>query len=140
MGDNTVPVVNCIDITIALDENGIATITPDDVATFGDACEPIITAVDITEFNCDDIGAPIEVVVFAQDNNGNLATCTAMVTVIDTLPPVVTCPEDQTVDPGPGNLFYEVPDYWALGDVTALDNCTDPVVVTSQDPVAGSLI
>jgi hypothetical protein len=138
--DNTVPVVNCIDITIALDENGIATITPDDVATFGDACEPIITAVDITEFNCDDIGAPIEVVVFAQDNNGNLATCTAMVTVIDTLPPVVTCPEDQTVDPGPGNLFYEVPDYWALGDVTALDNCTDPVVVTSQDPVAGSLI
>jgi len=50
----------------------------------------------------------------------------------------VTCPADQTVDPGPGNLFYTVPDYFATGEATAVDNCTDPLTITSQDPAAGT--
>ena len=63
-----------------------------------------------------------------------------MVTVVDLLAPELTCPADQTVDPGPGNLFYEVPDYFATGEATAVDNCTDPVVDTTQDPAAGTLL
>ncbi|WP_146744049.1 T9SS type A sorting domain-containing protein, partial [Aequorivita antarctica] len=70
--------------------------------------------------------------------NGNLATCTATVTAVDLLAPVVTCPADQTVDPGAGNLFYIVPDYFATGEATAIDNCTDPVTITSQDPAVGT--
>lgn len=139
--DNIPPDLVCMDITVELDEFGMAMITPEDViANNTDACGIFTTAIDIFEFDCDDIGTPITVTVFSMDNNGNLASCTAEVTVVDALGPVVTCPADQTVDPGPGNLFYEVPDYWALGEATAIDNCTDPVVITSQDPVAGTLI
>ncbi len=51
---------------------------------------------------------------------------------------MITCPADQTVDPGAGNLFYIVPDYFATGEATAIDNCTDPVTITTQDPAAGT--
>ena len=37
-------------------------------------------------------------------------------------------------------MFYEVPDYFATGEATAVDNCTDPVVITTQNPAAGDLI
>jgi hypothetical protein len=58
--------------------------------------------------------------------------------VVDLLAPEITCPADQTVDPGAGNLFYILPDYFATGEATAIDNCTDPVTILSQDPVAGT--
>ena len=70
----------------------------------------------------------------------NSAVCVATVTVVDLLAPVVTCPADITVDPGPGNLFYEVPDYYATGEATAEDNCTDPLTILTQDPAAGTLL
>ncbi|MBX2827118.1 MAG: HYR domain-containing protein [Flavobacteriaceae bacterium] len=139
--DVTDPVLTCMDITVELDENGMAVIEPEDVIdTLDDACGILTTAIDIFEFSCDDIGTPVTVQVFANDVNGNLATCTATVTVIDALPPVLTCPEDQTVDPGPGNLFYEIPDYFAIGEATAVDNCTDPVTDVTQDPAPGTLV
>ncbi|RMA56802.1 HYR domain-containing protein [Ulvibacter antarcticus] len=105
-----------------------------------DACGITILAVDVTEVSCDDIGTPIVITVFASDASGNIASCTSTVTVIDALAPVVTCPADQTVDPGVGNLFYEIPDYLATGEATAVDNCTDPLTITSQDPAAGTLV
>ncbi len=105
-----------------------------------DACGITVLAVDVTEVTCADIGTPITVTVFASDASGNIAACTATVTVVDALGPVITCPADQTVDPGEGNLFYEVPDYFATGEATVTDNCTDPVTITSQDPAVGELI
>jgi subtilisin-like proprotein convertase family protein len=105
-----------------------------------DACGITILAVDVTEVTCADIGTPIVVTVFASDASGNIAACTSTVTVVDLLAPVVTCPADITVDPGPGNLFYEVPDYFATGEATAEDNCTDPLTILSQDPAAGTLL
>src|SRR5690606_9855902 len=108
------------------------------IASNDDACGILTVAVDITQFSCADIGTPVTVQVFSQDNNGNLATCMATVTAVDLLAPVVTCPADQTVDPGQGNLFYILPDYFATGEATAMDNCTDPVAVTTQNPTAGT--
>jgi len=137
--DNTAPVLVCQDFTIEIGADGTATLDPSDViASNDDACGIFTVAVDITQFSCADIGNPVTVQIFSQDNNGNLATCTATVTAVDLLAPVVTCPADQTVDPGAGNLFYIVPDYFATGEATAIDNCTDPMVLTSQDPVAGT--
>ena len=137
--DNTAPVLVCQDFTIEIGADGTATLDPSNViASNDDACGIFTVAVDITQFSCADIGNPVTVQIFSQDNNGNLATCTATVTAVDLLAPVVTCPADQTVDPGVGNLFYIVPDYFATGEATAMDNCTDPVVLTSQDPVAGT--
>jgi subtilisin-like proprotein convertase family protein len=141
--DVTDPILVCMDATVELDENGMAEVLPeyfiDEAASF-DACGITITAVDVTDVTCDDIGTAITVTVFASDSSGNLASCTATMTVVDLLPPVIeNCPEDQTVDPGPLNLFYELPDYWTTG-TTATDNCTDPVTILSQDPPAGTLL
>jgi hypothetical protein len=94
----------------------------------------------VTEVTCDDVGSVITATVFASDASGNIAACTSQITVVDDLAPEITCPEDQTVDPGAGNLFYEVPDYWDLGEATATDNCTDPVVDVTQSPAAGELL
>ncbi|CAM3272506.1 HYR domain-containing protein [Aequorivita lipolytica] len=139
--DNTSPVLVCQDFTIEIGADGTATLDPSDViASNDDACGIFTVAVDITEFSCADIGTPVTVQIFSQDNNGNLATCTAVVTVVDNLAPVVSCPADQTVDPGAGNLFYIVPDYFATGQATAVDNCTDPVTITSQDPAVGTAL
>ncbi|WP_211362150.1 M36 family metallopeptidase [Aequorivita antarctica] len=137
--DNTSPELVCQDFTIEIGADGTATLAPSDViASNDDACGILTVAVDITEFTCADIGTPVTVQVFSQDNNGNLSTCTAVVTAVDLLAPVLTCPADQTVDPGAGNLFYIVPDYFGTGAATAIDNCTDPVTITTQDPAAGT--
>ncbi|MCG2420482.1 T9SS type A sorting domain-containing protein, partial [Aequorivita sp. F47161] len=37
-----------------------------------------------------------------------------------------------------GNIFYILPDYFATGEATAIDNCTDPVTLTTQSPAAGT--
>ena len=137
--DNTNPELVCQDFTLELGADGTATLDPNDViASNTDNCVIATVAVDITEFSCADIGTPVTVQVFTSDVNGNLSTCTAVVTVVDLLAPVLTCPTDQTVDPGAGNLFYIVPDYFATGEATAIDNCTDPVTSTTQDPAAGT--
>ncbi|MEZ4778868.1 MAG: proprotein convertase P-domain-containing protein [Flavobacteriaceae bacterium] len=142
--DNTDPILVCMDATVELDENGMAEVTPDlfiDLANSFDACGITITAVDVTDVTCDDIGTAITVTVFASDASGNLASCTATLTVVDLLGPTIEgCPADLTVDPGPLNLFYELPDYWAQGGITAVDNCTDPVTIFSQSPAPGTLL
>ncbi|PHS64914.1 MAG: subtilisin, partial [Flavobacterium sp.] len=128
-------------ITIELDENGEATIDPLDlIASTNEACGIDVSAADITDFTCADIGTIIDVTVFVSDASGNIAACVAQVMVVDLLAPVLTCPADQTQDPGPGNLFWEVPDFFTNGEATATDNCTDPVVITTQDPAAGTLL
>jgi hypothetical protein len=140
--DETAPDLVCVDATIELDADGFATVDPMallDASSF-DACGIENFGVSITEVSCSDIGTPLEVTLFVTDASGNPSSCVAMVTVIDTLAPVITCPADQTVDPGTGNLFYEVPDYIATAEATALDNCTDPVSITTQDPAPGTLI
>ncbi|WP_461496334.1 T9SS type A sorting domain-containing protein, partial [Pyruvatibacter sp.] len=105
-----------------------------------DACGITVLAVDVTEVTCADVGTVITATVFASDASGNIASCTSQITVVDALAPELTCPADQSVDPGPGNLFYEIPDYFATGEATAVDNCTDPVTITTQDPAAGTLV
>ena len=134
--DDSTPTVTCMDITVELDENGEASITAEDVATFDDSCGIETTGVDITTFDCNDIGTPITVTVFVLDNNGNIGTCMAEVTVVDLLAPELVCPADETV--GTIGGVYTVPDYFGEALATATDNCTDPVTITSQTPAAGT--
>jgi hypothetical protein len=105
-----------------------------------EACGIVTYAADMTQFTCADIGGPITVTVFVSDASNNIASCMADVIVVDNLAPVVTCPADQTVDPGVGNTFYTVPDYLATGEATATDNCTDPLTIVTQDPAPGDLL
>ena len=135
------PILVCQDATVSLDENGMAEVLPEyfiSSASF-DNCGITITAVDVTDVTCADVGAPITVTVFVSDDSGNIAACQATMTVVDDMGPVLEgCPEDMTVDPGSVDLFYEVPDY-TVG-VTATDNCSDPAGPVTQDPPAGTLL
>lgn len=86
------PTVICQNITISLDANGQATITSQDIDNGSyDIDEPINLSIDITTFDCNDIGLPVEVTISAIDAHGNSDSCTATVTVIDDLAPVLTC-------------------------------------------------
>jgi hypothetical protein len=60
----------------------------------------------------------------ATDDCGNTAECTQTIVVDDTIPPVITCPSDVTVQ-----CIEDVPDP-NIGDVTASDNCDDDVTIT----------
>ncbi|MFT5236829.1 MAG: hypothetical protein ACI9M9_000417, partial [Flavobacteriaceae bacterium] len=139
--DVTSPDIVCMDFTLELGADGTAMLTPADVIDSStDSCGILSSAVSVVDFDCSDIGTPVIVTVFVVDNNGNSSTCTSVVTVVDLLAPVVICPSDITVDPGASNLFYEVPDYFATGEATAVDNCTDPLTILSQDPAPGALL
>ncbi len=87
--DITAPVIVPLDITVDLDANGEATITPNQVYTsITDNCAVVSIEVDPLEFDCDDLGANT-VTITATDANGNVATATAIVTVRDVTPPTV---------------------------------------------------
>ena len=136
------PILVCQDATVSLDENGMAEVLPEyfiDTDNSFDNCGITITAVDVTDVTCADIGAPITVTVFVSDDSGNIASCQATMTVVDDMGPMLeNCPEDLTVDPGAVDLFYEVPDFTV--DVIATDNCSDPAGAVTQDPAVGTLL
>jgi subtilisin-like proprotein convertase family protein len=128
-------------VEIELGPDGTTTIDPYGLLSdIDEACGIATIAVDVPTVTCADIGTPVMVTVFVSDTSGNLASCVAEVHVVDRLAPVISCPADQTVDPGVGNLYYIVPDYFATGEATADDNCTDPVTDTTQDPAPGSAL
>lgn len=77
---------------------------------------------------------------FEYDDGVNpVQTCSFDVTISDIELPIIECPEDQTQDPGAGNE-YVVPDYFANGEATATDNCTEPITQTTQDPAPGATL
>ncbi len=137
--DNTPPVLVCNDVTVELNQDGVAFITPSLVADIDDNCGTGAVTVDVQEVSCADIGTPVTVNVFANDGNGNSAVCSAIVTVVDLLAPEIVCPDDQVVNLGPDGT-YTLGDYIGDGSATATDNCTDPVTIFAQDPAAGTVL
>src|SRR5690606_10485321 len=101
--DNVPPVANCAaPFTIQLDVNGMASITVADIENGStDACGIAITTIDITDFDCSDVG-PNTVTLTVTDLNGNVSTCTTIVTVEDSIPPAITCPAEITVNTDAG--------------------------------------
>ncbi|HSP82793.1 MAG TPA: hypothetical protein VLN72_03590, partial [Gillisia sp.] len=86
--DNVDPIAATKDITVQLDENGEATITAADIDNgSSDACDVASLLLDISEFGCDDVGVNT-VILTVTDNNGNVSTATAVVTVEDNVEPV----------------------------------------------------
>jgi hypothetical protein len=131
------PTVVCQNITVQLDASGSAFITATDIdgGSF-DACGISTVSINTNSFDCDDLGAN-NVVLSVTDVNGNTASCTAVVTVQDNLDPVVSCPPAQTEIVPTGGTFI-IPDYFGIGEVTATDNCTSPLTLTTQNPVPGT--
>jgi subtilisin-like proprotein convertase family protein len=128
----------CQNVTVPLGQDGTATILASafDGGSSGIRCVDGLS-IDRENFSCEDIGTPIQIEFTVTNAAGETDSCVAFVNVVDGLAPVVTCPEDQTVtSTGP----YALPDYFATGEATALDNCTDPVTVFDQDPNPGTLL
>ncbi len=65
----------------------------------------------------------------ATDDCGNSASCSQSVDVIDTTPPIITCPTDVTVDCKASTAPA------ATGTATATDNCSAIASITSSDMV-----
>ena len=73
--------------------------------------------------------------VIGNDGNGNSSNCSFMITLIDTLPPVITCPITDTLSL---NTLCQavVPDY--TGSLMTSNNCVGGMdIMLSQSPVAG---
>ncbi len=94
--DNIAPNAICQDITVQLDSLGNVNITPQDIDNgSNDACGIASLSLDITTFDCNNVNGNT-VTLTVTDVNGNASTCTAQVTVSDTVPPVTVC-QDITV-------------------------------------------
>jgi gliding motility-associated-like protein len=95
--DNVPPTAICQDITIQLDGTGNATITGNDIDDgSNDVCGISGLTATPNSFTCAEVGAnPVTLTV--TDNNGNVSTCVAVVTVEETIPPTISCPIDTSV-------------------------------------------
>ncbi len=116
VADNQPPNAVCKNISVYLDNSGQATISGSDIDNNStDNCSISTRTANPNSFTCINIG-PNQVTLTVTDSNNNPATCTATVTVVDTLPPVLTgIPAMDTVVCG------QVPN---PATVTVTDNCT----------------
>lgn len=87
--DNLPPVMRCRNTTLYLDIKGTATLNVSEIDNgSSDNCPAgMYLNASRTTFNCSDIGSPVPVILTGTDASGNNSTCTAFVTVIDTISP-----------------------------------------------------
>jgi hypothetical protein len=98
VSDTTPPTAVCKNITVALDASGNASITAADVDNgSSDNCGIASRTVTPNTFTCANKG-PNSVTLTVKDPSNNSANCTATVTVVDTIPPAITCLSDIVVD------------------------------------------
>ena len=137
MQNNATPVAMCQNITVVLNQDGMAFITPSNVdgGSLGEGCTNGLV-IDIDTFTCDDAGLN-EVTLTVTNGNGESASCVAIVNVVDNLSPVIICPEDTVIIAALAP--FELPDFVVDGTVTVQDNCLETLVIT-QDPPAGTLV
>lgn len=91
IADNELPTPVCQDITVQLNAAGMVTIAASDIdGGSSDNCGIASMAVSVDTFDCSNVGAN-NVVLTVTDSSGNSNTCTAVVTVEDTVGPTVSC-------------------------------------------------
>ncbi|MCO6173609.1 gliding motility-associated C-terminal domain-containing protein [Flavobacterium sp. NRK F10] len=114
------PVAIAQDITVSLDASGNATLTPAMIDNgSSDNCTIASWQLDRTSFDCSDIGTPVTVVLTVTDGVGNSDSTTALVTVEDTIDPVVIT-QDITVQLDNSGSAFITPE---MIDNGSYDNC-----------------
>ncbi len=123
---NPGPVAVCKNTTVSLDSAGNASIIAADVDGGSTAsCGIQSITVSKSSFTCANVGLD-SVVLTVTDSSGNTASCTAYVTVQDTIKPVITCPADIAVYSDSGVCGAKVSFV-----VSGTDNCGAPTIVSS---------
>lgn len=122
--DVTSPVAVCQNVTVYLDGIGNTTVTASALNNgSADACGIASFSASPSSFNCSNLGSN-NVTLTVMDINGNSSTCTAVVTVLDTIAPAITCPGNMIVNNDPGNcdavVTYTAP--------SVADNCSGNTV------------
>ena len=119
--DTTPPVITCpADITAECDE-----VFDPGMATATDNCD-LVVDVTFADISVMDV-CPIIVTTrmyTATDDCGNTSTCIQTITIIDSTPPMITCPADITAECG---------EMYDAGMATATDNCDMVVDITFED-------
>ncbi|MCO6476472.1 MAG: HYR domain-containing protein, partial [Phaeodactylibacter sp.] len=81
--DATAPSPDCQDITVDIEAGGTYTLTAEDVnEASSDNCS-VNLSIPATVFDCNDVGSTVNVTLTITDDSGNLASCSADVTVAD---------------------------------------------------------
>ncbi len=129
--DTTDPTAVCQDITVNLDASGNVSITPAQVNNgSNDNCTTsgnLALSLDISSFTCANIGDNT-VTLTVTDESGNSSTCNSTVTVVDNLPPTITCPDNITAVSTDGNPVVVS---WTAPSAT--DNCS-AALTSDYDP------
>ncbi len=94
------------------------------VAANSDNCGIDTETIDISTFDCSNVGAAVSVTMTVTDNAGNSSTCTSNVTVLDSIAPTVTCPTDIVQDQDPGVCSADV----TVPNITTADNCSGETI------------
>ncbi|MBE7641096.1 T9SS type A sorting domain-containing protein [Salegentibacter sp. BLCTC] len=123
---NAPPTAICQDITVNLNANGEVNITAADIDKGSSDIEGDVTlSIDITSFDCDDIGKNT-VILSVEDEDGSTATCEAIVTIKDNLAPV---PGTPTLDDFTAECEVLESD---IATPLVTDNCSGTVTITND--------
>ncbi|MGF1565475.1 MAG: FG-GAP-like repeat-containing protein, partial [Flavobacteriales bacterium] len=117
--DNLAPVMACQNVTLTLNASGQATLTTamvDNGST--DNCGIVDLQLSQTNFNCSHLGSNT-VTLTGTDASGNSASCTAIVTVVDSQVPTISCAANVTANTNPGSCFATL----SLTAPVTADNC-----------------
>ncbi|HEY3025772.1 MAG TPA: carboxypeptidase regulatory-like domain-containing protein, partial [Pyrinomonadaceae bacterium] len=126
---NHAPVAKCKNVTVSADASCMATASIDDGSFDPDAGDTITVAQ--SPAGPYPLGNTT-VTLTVTDNHGASSSCTAVVTVVDTTAPIISCPTDKTVSCDAST------DPSATGTATATDNCSTATVTHSDVTTPGS--
>ena len=116
--DTVIPSVSCQNITVFLDASGLAIISANDIDNgSSDNCAGVTLNSSIQTFTCSEIGTN-QVMLYATDPSNNIDSCMALVIVLDTISPTISCPTDITACAG-GVVNFTTP--------SGADNCSQTV-------------
>ncbi len=123
--DTIPPMMICQDVTIQLDDMGMATLSPDQVNNgSSDNCGgAVMLSLSQTAFNCDNIGTNM-VTLTGVDECGNMATCEATITVEDNVMPIAICQDVTLSLDDLGNATISLPGGGSIINNGSNDNCT----------------
>ncbi|WP_273445147.1 HYR domain-containing protein, partial [Neolewinella agarilytica] len=108
--------LTCQDVTVYVDDAGNTSITPEEIQVSG-SCDNTNLSLSQADFDCGDVAnMPVTVTLFQNEGAQNEVSCTAEITVLDTIRPEVTCvpsftlyldDDGQFADPNSANFVFD---------------------------------